>query len=113
MPAEALSAASALLPPASHVRPLFIAGEDFCSYASFHPAESKTEGEAGARKCFLEPDFEQRKEEQPPAPCSALRAHRTARGPLCNAREPLGGYHTIGMSKFELNQVYLVFRRLA
>lgn len=75
MPAEALSAASALLPPASHARTLFIAGEDFCSYASFYPAESKTEGEAGARKCFLEPDFEQRKEEQPPAPRSALRAH--------------------------------------
>lgn len=48
MPVEAMCAASALLPLVSHAQTLFIAGMNFCSYASFHPAESKTGGEASA-----------------------------------------------------------------
>lgn len=46
-------------------------------------------------------------------PLAVLSEHTAARWLLCNARGPLGGYHTMGMSKFELSQVYLVFRRLA
>lgn len=75
MPVEAMCAASALLPLVSHAQTLFIAGANFCSYASFYPAESKTEGEAGGGKCSLKSDFQQRKEEQPPPPCSALKPH--------------------------------------
>lgn len=63
-----MCAASALLPLVSHAQTLFIAGTNFCSYASLHPAESKTEEEAGAGKCSLKSDFQQRKEEQPPPP---------------------------------------------
>jgi len=73
VPAEAMCAASALLPLVSHAQTLFIAGTDFCSYASFHPAESKTEGEAVAGKCSLKSDSQQRKKEQRPPPRSALK----------------------------------------
>lgn len=75
IPVEAVCAASALLPLGSHARPLFIAGANFCSYASFQPAESKTEGEADAGKCSLKSDLQQRKEKQLPALCSALTPH--------------------------------------
>lgn len=62
IPVETACAASALLPLGSHARPLFIAGANFCSYASLQPAESKTGGEADAGKCSLKSDFQQRKE---------------------------------------------------